>query len=173
MCPCVSRALLKTSWRRTERWLKKSPADTPDRSYRESTICTATWSYTETSKVNRSSHKSPPAKNSGLLLCNGNLKESVACTTPPEIHSFLLGEITLVWHRFVVLPLGFAKNSTGERFCIPPGFRDKLGPKLTACLLVILKILKSYLPTRKCQQCFYKTWRFFNHTVYKERHKDT
>lgn len=81
LCPCVSRALLKTSWRLTEHWLKKSPADTPDRSYRESTICTATWSYTETSKVNRSSHKSPPAKNSGLLLCNVNLKESVTSNT--------------------------------------------------------------------------------------------
>ncbi len=135
VCPCVSRALLKTSWRRTEHWLKKSPADTPDRSYRESTICTATWSYTETSKVNHSSHKSPPAKNSGLLLCNVNLKESVACTTPPEIHSFLLGEITLVWLRFVLLPLGIAKNSKGERFCIPWDYRDKFWPKLTASLI--------------------------------------
>lgn len=46
------RAPLRTSWSRTERWRKTWRGATPGRSWRGCPTCTATWSSTETSKVN-------------------------------------------------------------------------------------------------------------------------
>lgn len=82
-CGCVPRDPLKTSSSLTAHWRRKSRVNTPGRSWRECVTCTATWLYTETSKVRTYNTRSSDVTDTGgtgpFLLTFSQASQNACC----------------------------------------------------------------------------------------------